>query len=55
MSNPRVTVDDETGEPLFDQEILSENSFDHEFKEMADLAVFFNRCYVQLLHRLPTS
>jgi hypothetical protein len=50
-SNPRLDVDSETGEPLFDQEMLSENSFEFEFKEMADLAMFFNRCYIQLIHR----
>ena len=51
-SNPRLGLDSETGEPLFDQEILSDNSFEHEFREMADLAMFFNRCYTQLVHRL---
>jgi len=50
-----LTVDSETGEPLFDQQMLSEKSFEHEFNEMADLAIFFNRCYVQLIHRLPTK
>jgi hypothetical protein len=50
-SNPRLEVDIETGEPLFDQEMLSEDSFAFEFKEMADLAMFFNRCYIQLIHR----
>ena len=54
-SNPRFEVDSETGEPLFDQEVLSENSFEFEFKEMADLALFFNTCYTQLLHRLPDN
>jgi hypothetical protein len=51
-SNPRLDVDSETGEPLFDQEILSENSFKFEFKEMAELAMFFSRCHMQLIHRL---
>lgn len=51
-SDPRLEVDGETGEPLFDQEMLSENSFEFEFKEIADLGMFFNRCYMQLIHRL---
>jgi hypothetical protein len=52
-SNSRLEVDSETGELLFDQEMLTENSFGFEFKEMADLAMFYNRCYLQLIHRLP--
>ncbi len=54
-SNPRLEVDHETGEPLFDHGVLSENSFELEFKEMGDLAIFFNRCYIQLIHRLPVG
>ena len=54
-SNPQLTVDPETGEFLFDQEMLSERSFEHEFKEMEELAMFFNRCYAQLIQRLPTD
>lgn len=54
-SNPRLEVENETGEPLFEQEILSENSFEFEFKEMADLAMFFDRCYIQLIHRLQVE
>ena len=54
-SDPQLTVDSETGEPLFDQEMLSERSFEYEFKEMAELAMFFNRCYMQLAHRLPAE
>ena len=54
-SNPQLTTDSETGELLFEQEILSKRSFEHEFREMAELAVFFNRCYIQLIHRLPVN
>lgn len=54
-SNPQLELDGESGEPLFDQEVLSENSFEFEFKEMADLAIFFSRCYLQLIHRLPVG
>jgi hypothetical protein len=52
-TNPRLDIDGETGELLFNHEMLSEKSFEREFKEMADLAVFFNKCYIQLIHRFP--
>jgi len=51
--DPRSMIDDESGERLFDSEMLSKESFHQEFREMADLSMFLNRCYVQLLHRLP--
>jgi hypothetical protein len=54
-SNPRLTFDGDTGEPLLDQEILSEKSFEDELKEMADLGGSLNRCYIQLIHRFPTE
>jgi hypothetical protein len=54
-SNPQLILDSETGEPLFDQEMLSATSFQYELQEMAELAVFFNRCYMLLIHRLPAE
>jgi len=54
-ADPRLEVDDETGEMLFDQETLSERSFEFELREIADLAVFFSRCYIQLIHRLQVE
>ena len=51
--DPKGAVDPETGERLFDSESLSSESFATEFAAMAQLALFLNRCYVQLLHRLP--
>ena len=53
--DPRGMLDEETGERLFDSEALSNESFRAEFQAMAELAMFFNRCHAQLLHRLPTS
>lgn len=50
-SNPKLSTDTETGEPLFDQEMLSESTFEFELMETADLAFFFNRCYTQLIAR----
>lgn len=54
-SDPQISIDPETGEVLFDQELLSEHSFRSEMQEMGELALFFNRCYTQLIHRLPTT
>lgn len=54
-SNPQIAIDPETGESLFDQELLTENSFRAEMAEMADLAMFFNMCYTQLIHRFPQA
>lgn len=54
-SGSRLEVDDETGEPLFDQEILSDKSFEFEMREIAELDLFFSRCYLQLIHRLPVE
>jgi hypothetical protein len=52
-SNPKIQVDEETGEPLFDQEFLTAESFSKEMKTMADVAVFLKRAYLQLIHRYP--
>jgi hypothetical protein len=50
-SNPKVQIDEETGETLFDQELLAAESFSKEMKMMPDVAMFLNRAYVQLIHR----
>lgn len=52
-SNPRLEIDYESGEYIFDQEILQPNSFDKEMKIMAEEAMFLNRAYLQLIHRYP--
>ena len=52
-SNPRLTVDEETGECLFDQEILKSDSFEKEMRKMGEAALFLNRAYLQLIHRYP--
>ena len=54
-SNPKIQVDEETGEPLFDQELLTAESFSKEMKTMADVAVFLNRAYLQLIRRYPNE
>ena len=51
--DPRGDIDPETGDRLFDSQTLSSESFSAEFEIMAKLAMFLNRCYIQLLHRLP--
>ena len=52
-SDPRLGVDEETGETLFDQEYLTPNSFDSEMQKMAEAALFLSRVYTQLIHRYP--
>jgi hypothetical protein len=52
-SNPKIQVDEETGEPLFDQELLTSESFSKEMATMAELANFLNRAYLQLIARYP--
>jgi hypothetical protein len=49
--DPRNMTDEESGERMFDSEILSNESFRREFAEMADLALLLNRCYLQLVQR----
>lgn len=52
-ANPKIQLDDETGEPLFDQEILTPESFSKEMRTMGEVAMFLNRAYIQLIHRYP--
>ena len=52
-SNPKIQVDEETGEPMFDEELLTAESFTKEMKMMAEVAVVLNRAYIQLIHRYP--
>jgi hypothetical protein len=50
-SNPKLQVDEETGETLFGQEVLTAESFSKEMNMMGDVAMFLNRAHVQLIHR----
>lgn len=52
-SNPKTQVDEETGETMYDQELLSPESFSNEMKMMAEVAMFLNRAYIQLIARYP--
>ncbi len=52
-SNPRVTIDEETGSVLYDQEILKPESFANEMRRMGEAAMFLNQAYIQLIHRFP--
>lgn len=52
-SSPRLAVDEETGEALFDREMLSPESFKSEMERMAEAANFLGRAYMQLIHRYP--
>jgi hypothetical protein len=53
-SNPQVSNEAETGEMLVNEDPMSASPFADEFGEMAELSVFFDRCYIQLIHRPPT-
>lgn len=50
-SNPKLSVDEETGEPLYDQELLSGDSFASEMQKMGEAAIFLDRAYMQLIQR----
>ena len=52
-SNPRLTVDEETGDVLYDQEMLTPESFAKEMRRLGEAAMFLGRAYVQLIHRYP--
>lgn len=52
-ANPRLEVDEETGEVLYDQEMLTPESFTTEMRKMAEAAMFLGRAYLQLIHRYP--
>lgn len=52
-SNPTIQVDEETGESLFDHEILTPESFAKKMKVMANTALFLNRVHLQLIHAYP--
>ena len=54
-SNPQLGIDEETGEPLFDQEYLEPDSFNREMAKMAEVGFFLNRSYTQLIHRYPNG
>ncbi len=54
-SNSKLQIDEETGEPLFDQELLNAESFVSEMEAMAELSLFLNRAYMQLIHRYPNA
>jgi hypothetical protein len=54
-SSPKTEIDEETGKVLSDQEFLTDESFDKEMKMMADVALFLNRAYTQLIHRYPNG
>ncbi len=52
-SNPRLNVDEETGDVLYDQEMLTPESFAEEMRKMGEAAMFLGRAYLQLIHRYP--
>ncbi|WP_022666748.1 hypothetical protein [Desulfospira joergensenii] len=54
-SDPKLEVDGETGELVFNQEYLEPGSFDREMRQMAEISIFLNRANLQLIHRYPNG
>ena len=54
-SDPKALVDEETGDVLFNQELLTPGSFSKEIERIGRVAVFLNRAYLQLIHRYPNG
>lgn len=52
-SNPVLGNDEETGEHSFDQECFKPDSFKLEMVKMAEISLFLNQAYIQLVHRYP--
>ncbi|WP_313913228.1 hypothetical protein [Tahibacter sp.] len=52
-SGTKLQIDEETGDVLFDQQYLAPESFSAEMASMAELVLFLNRAYLQLIHRYP--
>lgn len=48
--DPRLETDPDTGEILFDTELLTQEGFKIAMREMGELAMRVNRHYIQLLH-----
>lgn len=55
LSNPRLDVDEESGDVLHDQEFLTLESFAEEMRKIADAAEFLGRAHLQLIHRYPNG
>jgi hypothetical protein len=52
-TNPKMQVDEETGEALFDEELLTPESFSKEMETMSEVGILLNRTYAQLIARYP--
>lgn len=53
LSNPRITIDEESGSALYDREMLRPESFDNEMQRMGEAAMFLGQAYIRLIHRFP--
>jgi hypothetical protein len=52
-SSPTLEVDEETGDVLYDTEMLTAECFANEMRRMGEAAMFLGRAYLQLTHRYP--
>jgi hypothetical protein len=53
QSNPKVKIDQASGDLLFDQEELTERSILEHLHKVGDLAFRLGQCYLQLIHWSP--
>jgi hypothetical protein len=49
-SNPKLKIDPDTGDPLFDQEMLTEAGINEHITKLAQLVLSLNNHYTQLSH-----
>ncbi|BFT28878.1 hypothetical protein D210916BOD24_00540 [Alteromonas sp. D210916BOD_24] len=54
-SNPIIGIDENTEEYSFDQESLGPDSFKEEMVKMAEVSLFLNRAFIQLVHQYPNG
>jgi hypothetical protein len=52
-SNPKINIDEETGETIFDQELLSAQAIQNEMLRLGELFVALSKHYIQLIHWAP--
>jgi hypothetical protein len=52
-SDPKIEIDPDTGEPMFDRELLSVSGLTRLLQELAQISFRLNMHYVQLIHWAP--
>ena len=52
-SNPKLKIDSETCDLVFDQEVLSEDAIQDKMRKLLEVALLVDHHYVQLIHWAP--